>query len=57
MFKEIEDSYMYIMAILALDSETNSQSNEMYTLFVIINRARLTAIKKNSFTDTADELH
>ena len=57
MFKEIEDSHMYIMAILALDSETNSQSNEMYTLFVIINRARLTAIKKNSFTDTADELH
>jgi len=56
-FKELEDSYMYIMIILALEGDKNSQSNDMCTLFVNINRARLTAMKKNTFTDTADELH
>ena len=40
-----------------LEGEKNSQSNDMCTLFVIMNRARLTAMKKKSFTDTADELH
>ena len=57
MFDNIEDNYMFILAMLATTIENLSHSQEMCAVFVIINRARLNALKKLAFSDIEDELN